>query len=693
MKKLFMLTVLLVVAGSLSADFMQPAREKIPLTIENQSETKLISRSSRDTPDWEFVVDPVALLTNYYDYMPGSYNSTPVRVQPDAFGGIYITFHAMETADATRRVYYAYIGADGSVTVAPIGTDNIKEGYAGIDIDPVTGDPFCAWHVDVDPGTVDLEVVCTYDTYHVLQSPGLWLTPFVVMDDTTPQPYGPSDEFAWPYVHIGPSPDPAKRRIYVQANNADDTPTGSPSENILLAYADFDQTDLDNGSTLDWSYNTIPLLNEWHIGVPEWIRPFQSFAVSKVDGKVAFYGYNTNDEIYVFLNDNYGEGDFTYIPEAYQFDTWNPQNQDGSYVFEDENGTPYTLYWAFTHSGHMTSIFSEGSNKLNFCGNLGLNCYEGFYFPYEIFPKAFQFDLDTETFSFHDLDITGLNPDDNIPMVPWDIDEDGVVDEFSPEGNVMMYNGWPIWFWSTDPAFHENNHKICSNESGSRMVNIWQDGLKSKYYNDAGDEDYIDWAEIAEIYIAVSNDGGATWSDPIIMNALVGDENYVTELDGMMPAYVYCGDKIEDLGGSLGEVHLFFLDDESYGSFIQGWGQNLGGMMRYASIQIDFDDVSADNPTVTPAVAQLSQNYPNPFNPSTTIAYNLQEAGKVSIEIFNTKGQKVTTLVNENTTAGDHTVEWNGKDNNGNSVASGVYLSKKRSDGRYTSTKKMILMK
>ncbi len=692
MKKFFVVLVLLVLAGSLLADFMQPAREKIPLTIENQSETKLVSESSRDFLDWEFVVDPVALLTNYYDYMPGSYNSTPVRIQPDALGGIYITFHARETADATRRVYYAYIDADGSVTVANIGTADLHEGYSGVDIDPVTGDPFCAWHVNID-GSGDLETVCTYDTYHVLSNPGLWLTPFVVMDDTTPQPYGPTDYFIWPYVHIGPSPDPDKRRVYVQANNGDDTPTGAPSENILLAYADFDQTDLENGSTLDWSYNTIPLLDEWHIGVPEWIRPMQSFDVSQVDGKVALYGYNTNDEIHVFLNDNYGEGDFEYISTNYQFDVWNPQNQDNSYVFDDENGDPYTLFWGFVHSGHMNSIFTEGSNKLNFCGNFALQCYEGFYFPFELFPKAFQYDLDTETFSFHDLDITGLNPDDDIPMVPWDIDEDGVVDEFNANGDVLMYNGWPIWFWSTDPAFHENNHKMCSNESGSRLINVWQDGLKSKYYNDLGDEDYIEWAEIAEIYIAVSNDGGATWSAPIIMNALVGDENYVTELDGMMPAYVYCGDKIEDLGGGWGEVHFFFLDDESYGSSIQGWGQNLGSTMRYASIKIDFGDVSADDPTVTPAVAQLSQNYPNPFNPSTTIAYNLQEAGKVSIEIFNTKGQNIRTLINENVTAGDHTVEWNGKDNNGNSVASGIYFYKMRSDGRYTSTKKMILLK
>ncbi len=590
MKNTFFIVMILFLYSIVFAnDFMKPVHEKIPLSIDNLMRTKLIRpANSRDVPQWEFVVDPVNLLTNYYDYMPGSYNSTPVRIQPaDVGGGVYITYHAREAAYSTRRVYYAYIDEGVSVTVAHIGFNDLHEGYSGVDIDPVTGDPFCAWHVNID-GSGDLEVVCTYDTYHILQNPGLWLTPFVVMDDTTPQPYGPTDEFIWPYIHIGPSPDPYKRRVYVVANNGDSTPTGSPSENILLAYADFNEADLNNQSTLDWSYNTIPLLDEWHMGIPEWIRPSQSFDVSKTDGKVALFGYNSNDEIYVFLNDNYGEGDFTYISENYQFDVWNPQNLDGSYYFTDENGDPYTLYWSFLYSNHMTSIFTEGSNKLNFGGSFGLQCYEGFHWPFWNFPKAFQYDLNTQEFSFHDLYITGANPDDNIPMVPWDLDENGLVDSYDPNGNAAHVHDWPIWFWSTDVAFHENNMKMTSNDDNGWLVNIWQDGLKSKYYNDWGDPDYIDWAEIAEIMISISSDGGATWSEPIIMNSLVGDENYVTQLDGMMPAYVYCGDKIEDLGDGWGEVHLFFLDDYSYGSYIMGNGDNLGGMMEYASIKINF---------------------------------------------------------------------------------------------------------
>lgn len=85
-------------------------------------------------------------------------------------------------------------------------------------------------------------------------------------------------------------------------------------------------------------------------------------------------------------------------------------------------------------------------------------------------------------------------------------------------------------------------------------------------------------------------------------------------------------------------------------------------------------------------------NYPNPFNPETTIKFNLNKSARTSIEIYNINGQKVKTLIDEYVDAGNHTATWNGRDNDGNEVASGVYFYKLKS-GRYTTTKKMILMK
>ncbi|HPM03779.1 MAG TPA: FlgD immunoglobulin-like domain containing protein, partial [Candidatus Cloacimonadota bacterium] len=88
----------------------------------------------------------------------------------------------------------------------------------------------------------------------------------------------------------------------------------------------------------------------------------------------------------------------------------------------------------------------------------------------------------------------------------------------------------------------------------------------------------------------------------------------------------------------------------------------------------------------------LNGNYPNPFNPVTTISYSIEKDDHVSIDVFNVKGQKVRTLVNDRLTAGSHTIQWNGTDDNGKNVSSGIYFFNMKS-GKYTSTRKMILMK
>jgi hypothetical protein len=93
----------------------------------------------------------------------------------------------------------------------------------------------------------------------------------------------------------------------------------------------------------------------------------------------------------------------------------------------------------------------------------------------------------------------------------------------------------------------------------------------------------------------------------------------------------------------------------------------------------------------------LLQNYPNPFNPSTTIKYSVPEDGFVRLTIYNLLGQAVTTLVNEEISAGNYSVVWNGKDQGGLKVSSGIYLYKMQANGNngtpYSQTKKMILLK
>ena len=89
---------------------------------------------------------------------------------------------------------------------------------------------------------------------------------------------------------------------------------------------------------------------------------------------------------------------------------------------------------------------------------------------------------------------------------------------------------------------------------------------------------------------------------------------------------------------------------------------------------------------------EISQNYPNPFNPVTNIQYQLPEACKVEIKIYNMIGQEIKTLVSEQKAAGYYHILWNGTDNYGYLVSSCIYFYIFTA-GDYNKTNKMVLLK
>ncbi|HHE37582.1 MAG TPA: T9SS type A sorting domain-containing protein, partial [Candidatus Cloacimonetes bacterium] len=98
------------------------------------------------------------------------------------------------------------------------------------------------------------------------------------------------------------------------------------------------------------------------------------------------------------------------------------------------------------------------------------------------------------------------------------------------------------------------------------------------------------------------------------------------------------------------------------------------------------------DPDLIPEFTELTGNYPNPFNPQTIISFGLNRSSKVTLDIYNIKGQKVRTLVNGNKQAGYHKIIWDGKDNFRNKVGSGIYFYKMTTDD-YNNIRKMILLK
>jgi hypothetical protein len=107
--------------------------------------------------------------------------------------------------------------------------------------------------------------------------------------------------------------------------------------------------------------------------------------------------------------------------------------------------------------------------------------------------------------------------------------------------------------------------------------------------------------------------------------------------------------------------------------------------------------IEQQNNAVLPADFVLSQNYPNPFNPSTKINFSLAVESDVKLVIYNILGQELVTLINEQMTAGNYTVNWNAMDQGERHLTSGIYFYKITANGingqKFQDIKKMVLVK
>ncbi len=170
---------------------------------------------------------------------------------------------------------------------------------------------------------------------------------------------------------------------------------------------------------------------------------------------------------------------------------------------------------------------------------------------------------------------------------------------------------------------------------------------------------------------------------------------------------VYVAGNYAYVTSSYGGLHLVDISNpyspkpvSAYTLYAPSWGvfvsvnyiyvatHNLGlYILKLESIT----DIEQDK-NILPQQIRLFQNYPNPFNPTTTITYELPRTCEVNVTIYNTLGQKIRTLVRKQQTAGRYEVMWDGRDESGQEVASGVYIYQLRA-GEFVQTRKMILMR
>ena len=171
----------------------------------------------------------------------------------------------------------------------------------------------------------------------------------------------------------------------------------------------------------------------------------------------------------------------------------------------------------------------------------------------------------------------------------------------------------------------------------------------------------------------------ATWYNVEVTVAATG--NCVLKVNGATVASYNFGSAPSGLVG-IG----FTRSNSNWDNFCVGAGP--------ASITIPeiVNETPLEKTSPLPESFALDQNYPNPFNPTTTIRYTLSEASDVELVIINVLGARVRTLVSSSQAAGEYSVVWDGRDQSGSQVSSGIYLYKMVAGGS-SQTRKMVMMK
>ncbi len=238
------------------------------------------------------------------------------------------------------------------------------------------------------------------------------------------------------------------------------------------------------------------------------------------------------------------------------------------------------------------------------------------------------------------IDVGGDNACHCIAINPQDSD----VAYVGMEGRVIKTtDGGDNWTTILIPDTHPYFFGIAINPNNPSL--IYTTGLES-------------WSGSQELVLYKSEDGGISWS--LITEGEPGQK-------GVLDLQLVNNNNIDV---------LYFA---TVGS----------GVYKYTNEIVSIQD---SEEIQYPTSFSLCENYPNPFNPTTTISFSIPKESNVEISIYNIKGQKVKEIVSDQLASGEHSVVWDGRDENGKPVSSGIYFYKLKAGG-FREVRKMILMK
>ena len=256
-------------------------------------------------------------------------------------------------------------------------------------------------------------------------------------------------------------------------------------------------------------------------------------------------------------------------------------------------------------------------------------------------------------------------------------------------------DGW-VAFGSGIQTTHDNFHLPCADAVKDMTAAFWDnlyltDGETGKiyYYNDATNHRFIvEWDQIH--HVENSNDKETfevILLDPAFDPTTTGDGEIIMQY-GSVQEPGSCTIGIENDNQDIGLTYLYNGMYDTTASEIRN-----GSAIKFTTLiplVVSVDE--RNNKSLIPDKYTLSQNYPNPFNPDTRIRYTLPEAGLVTLKIYRIDGELVRTIQDDYQSAGVYEKVWDGRNDHGTIVSSGVYFYRICANN-FVQVKKMVLLK
>ncbi len=654
---------------------------------------------------WQIHTPPTPLLETFDDQAISANNGNMIFLHESSYGDSDLKVLSVQARDdygaepRAHELYFYHPENDNIGSYYTSAESNQTNVVSAMDFE--THDLIFVWEQWNDESDI-CEICISCDVWHLVNCPGLISSSHVVFSNNSNEqefPCGLDNSFRNPQVHIGKAPSYAedgKRRLYIflsrpyMASRFQDV-----KGQFKILWCDFDTQDIEDGSMLEPDWNIV----EFDVPTPP--HPATSDPVStylscdcRDDGLFGIYcwidgSYESmplgEENIFVLINENYCEGEWQTYSRFLGYEVESPLNHNRMPWLQgiDE------LYIAPVHAGNFNALWDDFGHfhiQMPFCLQ-GVQFRVPTRWPLMSQVRNVTYNHNSHQIFSVDVYPVSENPIEGDPVLPWDIDEDGIVDVMDYEtGEVVPACCYPWPHWNEEYADTHNGIRLVCNQDEGWMACFWSDALKSWMYNNG--YDLPEEANRPEIFFTTSGYWVVEWRQAQVLSGNPEDDDFVPEMEGKIPRDLILANTIPEFTNwSDGLLSIAYYNDNEY-----GFDDDSGGTIEYMSIQADCErPIETRNADVTPPQASISC-FPNPFNPATTIRYNLPEDSPVNISIFNVKGQIVRRLVDEHQTAGNRSMEWNGKDDYQKNVSSGVYMIRMRTNG-IEKTQKVMLLK